>query len=60
MQVIEALPAMRAPTVSQLSESGFHAVETIVAKAEINTLIPRLKALGASDIIELPVTKIVP
>lgn len=58
--VIEALPAMRAPTVSQLSEAGFYAVETIVAKTEINTLIPQLKALGAEDIIELPVTKIIP
>jgi ATP phosphoribosyltransferase len=58
--VIAELPAMRSPTVSQLSESGFYAVETIVAKTAINTLIPRLKALGASDIIELPVTKIVP
>lgn len=58
--IVGALPAMRAPTVSQLSESGFYAVETIVAKAEINTLIPRLKSLGAEDIIELPVTKIVP
>jgi len=58
--VVDALPAMRAPTVSQLSESGFYAVETVVAKSEINTLIPRLKALGAEDIIELPVTKIVP
>jgi ATP phosphoribosyltransferase len=59
-QVIAELPAMRAPTVSQLSEAGFHAVETIVAKTEINVLIPKLKALGASDIVELPVTKIVP
>lgn len=59
-QVIATLPAMRAPTVSQLSETGFYAVETIVAKTEINTLIPQLKAMGASDIIELPVTKIVP
>lgn len=58
--VIAALPAMRAPTVSQLSETGFHAVETIVAKTAINVLIPKLKALGAADIIELPVTKIVP
>ena len=58
--VVEALPAMRAPTVSQLSEAGFYAVETIVAKTEINTLIPQLKALGAEDIIELPVTKIIP
>jgi ATP phosphoribosyltransferase len=59
-EVIATLPAMRAPTVSQLSESGFYAVETIVAKSEINTLIPQLKAMGAADIIELPVTKIVP
>ena len=59
-QVISALPAMRSPTVSQLSESGFYAVETIVARTAINILIPQLKALGASDIIELPVTKIVP
>lgn len=59
-EVIATLPAMRAPTVSQLSETGFYAVETIVAKAEINTLIPQLKAMGAADIIELPVTKIVP
>ena len=58
--VIGALPAMRAPTVSQLSQSGFHAVETIVAKSEINILIPQLRSLGAEDIIELPVTKIVP
>ena len=57
--VVEALPAMRAPTVSQLAEPDFFAVETIVEKATINTLIPRLKALGAADIVELPVTKIV-
>jgi ATP phosphoribosyltransferase len=46
--------------VSRLSESGFHAVETIVSRNSINTLIPQLKALGAEDIVELPVTKIVP
>lgn len=58
--VVELLPAMRAPTVSQLYESGYYAVETVVPKSTINILIPRLKALGAEDIIELPVTKIVP
>lgn len=57
--VVELLPAMRAPTVSELAESGYFAVETIVAKSTINTLIPQLKALGAEDILELPVTKIV-
>ena len=59
-EVVKLLPAMRAPTVSKLAEEGFFAVETIVPKATINTLIPELKALGAEDIIEIPVTKIVP
>jgi ATP phosphoribosyltransferase len=59
-KVVELLPAMKAPTVSELAESGFFAVETIVPKATINELIPKLKALGAEDIVEIPVTKIVP
>lgn len=58
--VVEELPAMRAPTVSELAETGYFAVETIVSKATVNTLIPRLKELGAEDIVELPVSKIVP
>ena len=58
--IVDLLPSMRSPTVSRLSESGFHAVETIVSRNSINTLIPQLKALGAEDIVELPVTKIVP
>lgn len=59
-EVVALLPAMRSPTISQLSEEGYYAVETIVAKATINTLIPRLKTAGAADIVELPITKIVP
>lgn len=59
-RVVELLPAMRAPTVSALAQDGFYAVETIVAKNQINVLIPKLKGLGAEDIVELPVTKIVP
>ncbi len=58
--VLDLLPAMRAPTVSPLAESAYFAVETIVPKATINTLIPMLKRAGAGDIVELPVTKIVP
>ena len=58
--VVETLPAMKAPTVSQLAETGFYAVETIVPKSAINRLIPELKARGAADIVEIPVTKIVP
>jgi ATP phosphoribosyltransferase len=58
--VVAALPAMRAPTVSELAVSDYFAVETIVSKATVNTLIPLLKDLGAEDIVELPVAKIVP
>jgi len=57
--VIALLPALRSPTVSKLAGSGAYAVETVVAKAEINTLIPALKDQGATGIIELPIAKIV-
>ncbi len=58
--VIALLPAMKSPTVSQLyGEDGF-AVEAVVPKHTINTLIPALKDHGATDIIELPIAKIVP
>jgi ATP phosphoribosyltransferase len=57
--VLELLPALKAPTVSKLSGGDAYAVETVVAKAEINVLIPSLKDRGASGIIELPISKIV-
>lgn len=57
--VIELVPAMKAPTVSKLHGDGGYAVETVVAKREINILIPALKDAGASDIVELPLAKIV-
>ncbi len=58
-QVLEVLPAMKSPTVSELSEGGY-AVETVVDKTQVNRLIPLLKAHGATDILELPISKIVP
>jgi ATP phosphoribosyltransferase len=57
--VIAVLPAMKAPTVSKLFGTGYYAVETVVEKSSINRLIPQLKRLGAEDILELPITKIV-
>ncbi|MFL5799725.1 MAG: ATP phosphoribosyltransferase [Actinomycetota bacterium] len=59
-EVLAVLPAMKAPTVSQLADAGEYAIETVVEKAYVNTLIPLLKAHGASDILELPISKIVP
>ena len=58
-RVIAMVPAMKAPTVSELFGGGGYAVETVVPKSEINTLIPALKDAGATDIIELPISKIV-
>jgi ATP phosphoribosyltransferase len=58
-RVIEIVPAMKSPTVSKLFGEDGYAVETVVPKSEINTLIPALKDAGATDIIELPLSKIV-
>lgn len=58
--VIALVPSMKSPTVSRLfGGDGGYAVETVVEKSAINTLIPALKDAGASDIIELPLAKIV-
>jgi ATP phosphoribosyltransferase len=53
------LPAMSSPTVTTLANSGMNAVETVVPKRGVNTLIPALKAAGAHDILEIPISKIV-
>src|SRR3990172_2010548 len=58
-RVIEILPAMKRPTVSKLYNSDYYALETVVSKREINTLIPKLKERGAEDILELDIQKIV-
>jgi ATP phosphoribosyltransferase len=58
--VIGLLPALKSPTVSKLFGDEAFAVETVVPKSQINTLIPDLKDAGATDIIELPISKIVP
>ncbi len=58
--VIGLLPSMKAPTVNELFRGAGYAIETVVAKSEINILIPALRDHGASDIVELPIAKIVP
>jgi ATP phosphoribosyltransferase len=57
--VIALLPSMRSPTVSKLFGGDAYAIETVVPKAQINTLIPALKDAGATDIVELAIAKIV-
>jgi ATP phosphoribosyltransferase len=57
--VIELLPSMKSPTVNELYGGGAYAVETVVEKTSINTLIPALVDHGATDILELPLSKII-
>lgn len=58
--VVAQLPSAKSPTVNELFGGSGYAVETVVAKNEINILIPALRKAGASDIIEMPIAKIVP
>jgi ATP phosphoribosyltransferase len=58
--VIDLLPALKSPTVSKLFGDDAYAVETVVSKSDINVLIPALKEHGATGILELPISKIVP
>lgn len=56
--VLALLPSAKSPTISQLASGGF-AVETVVVKRGINTLIPDLIDAGASDLLEIPIAKII-
>ncbi|MBI2949904.1 MAG: ATP phosphoribosyltransferase [Verrucomicrobia bacterium] len=58
-RLLQTLPALRNPTVSNLSQTGWVAVETIIDEHVVRELIPRLKAAGAEGIIEYPLNKVV-
>src|SRR5215218_5073936 len=57
--LLETLPALRNPTISQLSQAGWVAVETIIDEHIVREIIPALKAAGAEGIIEYPLNKVV-
>ncbi|MGA1006530.1 MAG: ATP phosphoribosyltransferase [Ilumatobacteraceae bacterium] len=57
--VLAVLPSAKSPTVNQLANGDF-AVESVVDKSEINRIIPALSEAGATDLLELPISKIVP
>jgi ATP phosphoribosyltransferase len=57
--LLEALPALRNPTISPLGQAGWVAVETVIDEAVVREIIPQLKAAGAEGIIEYPLNKVV-
>jgi len=56
--VLAVMPAAKSPTVNQLA-NGDYAIETVVPKAGINLVIPALTEAGATDLLEIPISKIV-
>jgi ATP phosphoribosyltransferase len=58
-RLLQSLPALRNPTIAQLSQPGWVAVETIIDEHVVRELIPQLKAAGAEGIIEYPLNKVV-
>ncbi|MBO5254571.1 MAG: ATP phosphoribosyltransferase [Opitutales bacterium] len=59
-KVISALPALRKPTISTLSDEAWVAVETIVDEKIVREIVPTLKENGAEGIVEYPLNKIIP
>ena len=57
--VLAVLPALNSPTISQLSDSEWVAVNTIVDESTARDVIPRLKAARATGIVEYPLNKVV-
>ena len=59
-EMVSGLPAMRSPTVAPLYGDNGYAVKIAVKKHEVSDLIPRLKKVGATDIVEYDLRKVVP
>jgi ATP phosphoribosyltransferase len=59
-EIISFLPAEKSPTVSQLSDSGWVAIEVILEEKQERELIPRLKRAGATGLITYPLNKVIP
>lgn len=58
--LVDKLPSMKSPTVSTLFGNGGYAIKTAVPKCDVPSLLPRLKSLGATDIVEYDLRKVVP
>jgi len=59
-RVLSLLSAMHSPTVSQLSDTGWYAIDVITDERKVRDLIPKLKSAGASGIVEYPLNKVIP
>ena len=58
-KIVKVLPALHAPTVNKLNDDAWFAVESVVEEHLVRDLIPKLRAAGATGIIELPLNKVI-
>ncbi len=59
-RVMSLLSAMHSPTISQLSDKGWYALEVIIDERVVRDIIPKLKMAGATGIVEYPLSKVIP
>ncbi len=59
-RVMSLLSSLHSPTISQLSDSGWYALEVVIDEKIVRDLIPKLKSIGAEGIIEYPLNKVIP
>ncbi|MBI5206818.1 MAG: ATP phosphoribosyltransferase [Candidatus Firestonebacteria bacterium] len=57
--ILDMLPALRRPTLSNLTEKGWVALETIIDEKKVREIIPKLRRAGAEGIVEYPLNKII-
>lgn len=57
--ILKAIPSLRGPTVSPLSNPDWVALETIIDESVVREILPQLKSLGAEGIVEYPLNKVV-
>ena len=57
-KLIQAIPSMKSPTVSPLYGGNGYAIKIAVKKADVPTLLPKLQNLGATDIVEYELRKV--
>jgi ATP phosphoribosyltransferase len=59
-RVMSLLSAMHSPTISQLSDEGWYAIEVIINEKTVRDIIPKLKMAGASGLVEYQLNKVIP
>ena len=59
-RAMSLLSSLHSPTISQLSDRGWFALEVVIAEKTVRDIIPKLKSVGAEGIIEYPLNKVIP